>query len=60
MVRGPGPGTAFAMLSISCKLVRSVRVYRKPLISHHYFLANAAYAFKQAPPDAAVGVLRML
>jgi hypothetical protein len=48
------------MLSISCKLVRSVRVDRKPLIAHHYFLANAAYAFTQAPPHAAVGVLRTL
>jgi hypothetical protein len=60
MVRGPGPGTAFVMLSILCKLVQSVWVDRKPLISHHYFLANAAYAFTQAQPDAAVEVLRKL
>jgi hypothetical protein len=60
MVRGPGPGMAFAMLSIVCKLVQSVWVDRKPLIAYHYFLANGAYAFTQAPPGAAVEVLRTL
>ena len=49
------------MLSILCQLVQSVWVERKPLISHRYFLANAAYAFvTQAQPDAAVEVLRKL
>ena len=52
--------TAFVILSILCKLVRSVWVDRKPLISYHYFLASAAYAFTQAQPDAAVEVLRKL
>ena len=54
------PGAAFVMLSILCKLVQSVWADRKPLISYRYFLANAAYAFTQAQPDAAVDVLREL
>jgi threonine dehydrogenase-like Zn-dependent dehydrogenase len=59
-IHGPGVWTGDGFRH-AVDLVQSVWVDRTPLISHRYFLANAAYAFvTQAQPDAAVEVLREL
>lgn len=60
IIHGPGGWTGDGFRH-AVDLVQSVWVDRKPLISHHYFLTNAAYGFvTQAQPDAAVEVLRTL